>query len=191
MKARVGLLWDTPQIFSRFLEDCNLCCEVVTPHLLAAPFYRRRFSLLIVPTGFGNPAYSRLLPALRASSARIERYLERGGTMLVFGASVDRSDAYDWLPFHVTYHQNYGEHPVHFESEGYASLLQGYDTGSIACDGYFPEYEGSVLARDESGQALLIAGEVEEGLSLITTFHEYPSRAFMGQFCDEKKEILF
>ncbi|MDI6876549.1 MAG: hypothetical protein QMC96_07240 [Methanomicrobiales archaeon] len=191
MMARIGLFWDCTQIFNRFLEDCSLCCELVTPHLLAAPFYRGRFSCLLVPTGFANPAYSRLLPALRSSSSRVERFLENGGRMLVYGAAVDRDDAYDWLPFSIRYRQIYAERSVRFECREYASILQGYDTASIACDGYFTEADADVLARDECGQAIFIGKDVGDGLALVTTFHEYPSRTFIREFCDGKKEIVF
>ena len=71
--------------------------------MLAAPFFRGSFSCLIIPTGFANPAYCRLLPALRASSDRIQKFVENGGNLLVFGAAIDRPDVYDWLPFPVTY----------------------------------------------------------------------------------------
>ena len=71
MSCRAGFVWATPQHFNRFIEECGITCEPVTPHMLAAPFYRPTLNCLIIPTGFANPAYSNLLPALRASSPRI------------------------------------------------------------------------------------------------------------------------
>ncbi|MFZ0182868.1 MAG: hypothetical protein WAL62_07000, partial [Methanoregula sp.] len=68
MSCRAGFVWETPQHFVRYIEDCGIPCELVTPYMLAAPFFRGSFSCLIIPTGFANPAYCRLLPALRASS---------------------------------------------------------------------------------------------------------------------------
>ena len=78
MTGRTGLLWDTPLMFSRLIEDCGTACESVNPNMLASPFWRGRFGALIVPTGFANPDYSNLLPALRASEGRIRRSSVRG-----------------------------------------------------------------------------------------------------------------
>ena len=89
----MGLLWDSPLMFSRLIEDCGACCEMVNPYMLASPFWRGRFTALIVPTGFANPAYSNLLPALRASSGRIRRFIKSGGRLLAFGAGCPREDA--------------------------------------------------------------------------------------------------
>ncbi|OPX67050.1 MAG: hypothetical protein A4E37_01721 [Methanoregulaceae archaeon PtaB.Bin056] len=183
MNARCALLWDEKIVFSRLLEECGLTCEHVTPHLLAAPFYRGRYSTLIIPAGFANPAYSRLLPALRASSARIRRYVESGGKLIVFGPGIDRADAYDWLPFDVTYchlHQKGGLECV--SSHRCASLFAGYDPASIESDGYFSSHAGEVIATMGEG-AVLIRGGVGGGEVVATTIHEYPSRAFLGEFC--------
>jgi len=51
---RAGLLWDQPQVLSRFIEDCGVTCELVTPQLVATPFFRGSFTTLVIPTGFGN-----------------------------------------------------------------------------------------------------------------------------------------
>ena len=101
MSCRAGFVWLTPQHFNRYIEDCGIACELVTPHMLAAPFYRGKFSCLIIPAGFANPQFSNILPAVRASSERIERFVENGGNLLVFGAATEKPDAYDWLPFPV------------------------------------------------------------------------------------------
>ena len=101
MNCRAGFVWATPLHFNRFIEDCGIISELITPHMLSAPFYRPTLNCLIVPTGFANPAYSNLLPALRASSPRIRRFVENGGSLLVFGAATDKPDAYDWLPASV------------------------------------------------------------------------------------------
>ncbi|MCU0632271.1 MAG: hypothetical protein MUC66_04760 [Methanolinea sp.] len=190
MSGRCGLLWDEKIVFSRFLEECGLTCEQVTPHLLAAPFYRGRYAALIIPTGFANPTYSRLLPALRASSGRIQRYIEGGGRLLVFGAGIDRTDAYDWLPFDVTYrhiHQKGGLECV--SPHRCASLFSEYDPSSIESDGYFSGHRGEVIARMGDG-AVLIRGSMGEGEVVITTIHEYPSRVFLKEFCQGSSETL-
>jgi glutamine amidotransferase-like uncharacterized protein len=190
--GRTGLLWDNPLIFSRLIEDCGGACEAVNPNMLASPFWRGRFGALIIPTGFANPAYSNLLPALRAAEGRIRRFIENGGRLLVFGAGCCREDAYDWLPFPVTYAFGYGPRAVRFTREGpFNSLFSGYDLDAVECDGSFPSHGGETLAATPDGEALLIQKSLGDGMVLVTSIHEYPSREFLKEFSCGDRETLF
>ncbi len=193
MICKAGLIWDSPLMFARLIEDCGTCCEQITPHMLASPFYRGRFVSLIIPTGFGNAAYSNLLPALRASQGRIRRFVENGGNLLVFGAGTDRADAYDWLPFAVRYHHTYGPRSIAFgeEESRYASIIQGYDPCAIECDGYFTGYEAEAIATAEGEGAIALKKDIGAGTILVTSIHEYPSRAFLASFSCGDRETLF
>ena len=192
MIRRTGFLWDSPQIFTRLIEECGASCELVTPQLLASPFYRGRFTAVVIPTGFGNPRYSRLLPALRASSGRIERFLEAGGRILVFGAAGERPDAYDWLPFRLTYRHDYSVRSVAFApGSPWVCLIEGYDPGTVPCDGTFPEHDGTTVATADGGGAVVVEKAVGKGLVLATTVHEYPSRSFLASFsCGDEEALL-
>ncbi len=99
--------------------------------MLAAPFFRGTFNCLIIPTGFANPAYSNLLPALRAASPRIKKFVENGGNLLVFGAATDKPDAYDWLPFPVTYRHDC--HPRRIECSSWFRYRNTSLTIMIPC----------------------------------------------------------
>jgi hypothetical protein len=192
MTGRTGLLWDSPLMFSRLIEDCGACCETVNPHMLASPFWRGRFVSLIVPTGFANPAYSNLLPALRAAEGRIRRFVENGGRLLVFGAGCSRENAYDWLPFPVTYTFSYGPRAVKFNGESrYNALFAGYDLAAVECDGSFPSHGGETLAASVSGEALLVGKTIGDGIILVSSIHEYPSREFLKEFSCGERETLF
>mgnify|MGYP001303894114 CR=1 FL=1 len=189
--TRVGLLWDEPVVFSRFLEDCGVTCQQLTPQLLAAPFFRGSFAALVIPAGFANPAYSRLLPALRAVSARLRRFLEEGGRVLVFGAGIDRPDAYNWLPFAVTYrHEHLAGRLTCESAAACTALFSEYDPDAIECDGYFPVHEGEVVARMD-GHPVVIRRQVGRGEVVATTIHEYPSKGFMRDYCSSCPETLF
>ena len=191
MTARTGFFWDSDQIFTRLLRECTGSCELVTPQLLASPFYRGRFTAIVIPTGFGNPAYSRLLPALRASAGRVERYLEAGGRILVFGAADERPGSYDWLPFRLTYRHGYGPRRISFvPGSPWASLTEGYDTAAIECDGTFPEHEGTAIATTDAGEAVVVEKAVGKGLVLAAAVHEYPSRSFLASFSCGGDEAL-
>lgn len=185
MTCRAGFVWATPQHFNRFIEECGISCELVTPHMLAAPFYRPTLNCLIIPTGFANPSYSNLLPALRASSPRIRRFVENGGSLLVFGAAADKPDAYDWLPFSIVYRHDCHPRSITCEANSVTwSLIEDYDPSAIECDGIFPEHEGDGAGTSESA-AVLIEKNIGRGRVVVTSIHEYPSRRFLKDFCAE------
>jgi len=183
VSCRAGFVWATPQHFNRFIEECGIGCELITPYMLAAPFFRPTLNCLIIPTGFANPAYSSLLPALRASSPRIERFVENGGSLLVFGAAADKPDAYDWLPFNLVYRHDCHPRSIAFATESDTrSILDDYDPVAIECDGIFPEYEADGVGTCESA-AVIIEKHIGKGKIVVTSVHEYPSRRFLKDFC--------
>jgi hypothetical protein len=189
--SRSALVWDKRTLFLRYIEDCGVSCELLTPHMIAAPFYRGRFVTLIVPTGFANPDYSGLLPALKAAAPRIKRFVEGGGHLLVFGAASTREDAYSWLPFPLRYHHAYEPVVLTIEHDHPAmSLVEGCDTGRIESDGYFTEYQGEVIAS-AAGKAMMVAQGIGKGQVVAATIHEYPSPAFIKFFCTAPEEALF
>lgn len=191
MSCRAGFVWATPQHFNRFIEDCGISCELVTPHMLAAPFYRPTLNCLIIPTGFANPAYSNLLPALRASAPRLQRFVENGGSLLVFGAAADKPDAYDWLPFGIVYRHDCHPRSITLtEGSGSRSIIEDYDPDVIECDGIFPEHEGDSVGSSESA-AVIIEKRVGRGHVVVASVHEYPSRRFLKDFCAEGSPTPF
>jgi glutamine amidotransferase-like uncharacterized protein len=188
MNCRAGYVWGTKQHFNRYIEECGIACEHVTPQMLAAPFYRGSFNCLIIPTGFANPAYSNLLPALRAASARIKKFVENGGNLLVFGASADRPDAYDWLPFPVIYRHEC--HPRRVECSSFSdagTLIDDYNPQCIECDGSFLSHEGTRVGIAELCD-VIIEKKIGDGRIVVTSVHEYPSRGFLKNFCSSGKE---
>ena len=181
MISSAGLLWDSKLLFSRYIEESGVPCEHVTPHMVAAPFFRGRFVTLIIPTGFANPGYSCLLPALKASSSRIRRFVSLGGHLLVFGASSEREDSYDWLPQQIRYHHDYGCRNLEIDTSHYASSL---------LEGYFTKHDGSVVASS-CGNPVMIVQNIGRGEIVVTTVHEYPSKVFLKTFCSAPEETLF
>lgn len=191
MKPRVGLVWDQPLVFGRFLEECGVTSIPVTPHLLAAPFFRGQYSVLIIPTGFANPAYSQLLPALRASSGRIRRFVENGGTLVVYGAADPLPDRYNWLPFRVVYQYGPGNGRIQIDQNNpLASIICDYDPDHIEYDGFFPSFEGDRVGTIE-GNVVLLEQSLGKGRIVVTSIHEYPSRSFIQGLCMKAGETFF
>jgi len=191
MNARAGFVWGTKQHFNRFIEESGIECELITPHMLAAPFFRTTLNSLIIPTGFANPAYSNLLPALRASSSRITRFVENGGNLLVFGAAMEKPDAYDWLPFPVQYTHDCRPRAITCAPSSEARcIIEDYDASCIECDGIFSSFEAECTGfAGES--AVLLEKKVGDGTIVVTSIHEFPSRIFLQQFSRSGSAVTF
>jgi len=189
MKTRVAVIWETPLIFTRLVEDCGHACELVTPHLIAAPFFRRQYNGVLIPSGFGDPRHSSVLAALRAISSRIKRFIEEGGTLLVFGAGADRKDAYDWLPAPVSYQYGFSEDRLIGDFRHPAAAIMEGEGEMRVCDGTFQKDTGQVILSSPRGPVLL---EISQGNGriILTSLHEYPTRVFLSNFCSIKGEGL-
>jgi hypothetical protein len=117
--------------------------------------------------------------------------VDRGGHLLVFGAGDTRPDLYDWLPFPVTYHHNHHTCRICLDlSHSFTSIVADYDPAAIPCDGYFSPHGGDEIATSDE-HAVMVGKATGSGIVLVTTIHEYPSRAFLLDFCGDARETLF
>ena len=179
----IALLWDKEITYKRYLIDRGFNCEVVTPGILAAPFFSTRLCrLIIVPAGFGNPLYSEILKELRATSVVIKSFVRGGGTLLVSGAFSTR-DAYNWLPIKIEYVMEERRVKLELIKEHEAAMI--VEKGECFCDGYFEEVDVhcEVLLAETKGEdkkPLLVLSEYGAGKIIATTIHEYPSEQFIA-----------
>ena len=190
----VAVFWDTKMMFHRLVEDACGYCEAVTPLMLAAPFYKGRYTGIVIPTGFGNLQYSKMLPALRAVSDRVAEFLETGGRLLVYGVAdpAMTGNPYDWLPIEAEYHFGFAEHSLAVDTASpWKSLFDGYDTAAFPTDGWFTTYPGKPVAVAENGFPVLVEHPVGNGMLLLSAAHEYPSDAFLKMFGTADAEIRF
>jgi hypothetical protein len=185
MSSGITVLWDKDTPFKQYLTDRGFDCEIVTPKILAAPFFSwRARKLLIVPAGFGNPFFSGVLKDLRATSALINKFVTAGGTLLVSGAFSSR-DAYDWLPLKLKYVREEQTVKIKRVKENKAAAI--VETDECMCDGYFEEVgEGLdvilAIKKDNDDKAILAVSKYGAGEILATTIHEYPSDRFI-EYC--------
>ncbi len=186
---KTAVIWDKPVMFTRLVEDCGHECELVTPHLLAAPFFRKRFHAVIIPSGFASPAFSRVLPALRAVSGRLKSFVEAGGVLLVFGAGDTCPDAYNWLPVPVHYRFGFSEERLTCDdTHPYTCICENLPD-MPAIDGTL-ETAGGTTILSAGDRAVLWACNLAKGTIVLTTLHEYPSRRFLSEFCTDASEAL-
>lgn len=192
--SHIAVFWDSKMMFHQLVDEACGYCEVVTPLMLAAPFYIGHYTGIIIPTGFGNRKYSKMLPALRATAKRIEKYLESGGRLLVYGAAdLERTEKhYDWLPIDVEYHFCFSEHKLAIDaSSPWKSLFDGYDTEKFATDGWFVQYQGKPIAIAENNFPVFVECPVGKGTLFLASTHEYPSNAFLKKFGSANMIVQF
>jgi hypothetical protein len=191
MTVKAGFVWASKQHFNRYIEESGISCELITPHMLAAPFFRTTINCLIIPTGFANPAYSNILPAVRAASSRITRFVENGGNLLVFGAAIDKPDAYDWLPFPVRYTHDFHPRSVTCSpASEIRRIIEDFDATCIECDGSFSFGDADCIGSD-GDLAVILEKKVGCGKIVVTSVHEFPSRIFLQEFCTSGQPVQF
>ncbi len=171
----IGLLWDTKLLFEKFFTEHGFDCKLIHPASLGTPFLPE-FKLLIIPTGFANPDYSSTLSSLMRSSHKIEKFINNGGMLLVYGALTE-SHNYEWLPVNLEYIQRYGPVELSPRYQSDVSLLAG-DT-SLECDGFFSLADGECILVNDSNEAVLVEIKYGKGMIIATTIHEFPTPEFI------------
>lgn len=168
----------------RYIEDCGFPALLVTSHMLAAPFFRGKYGAVIIPSGFADARYCRVLPALRASSKRILEYVTRGGVVMAFGGGTDRSDAYNWLPFSVEYRFGFTKKTITVRQKDPLSSIKGEEKeeNGVTIDGYLTGTEGEVVAS-AGDDPVLLRYQYGSGYIIISTIHEYPPCTFLAGLC--------
>ena len=188
MGLRITLLWDRDTPFEQYLTDRGFDCEVVTPKMVAAPFFSwKSCRLVLVPAGFGNQFFSGVLEDLRANSMLITDFVKAGGTLLVSGA-LSYGDAYNWLPRKLSYVR--AEQTVNIERMSQNKAATIVERDECMCDGYFEDVGADwdvILAvkMDAEEKAILVAAEYGAGEIIATTIHEYPTEQFIT-YCLER-----
>jgi len=166
----VALIGEKSFLYEKLFGKAEADCLYIKPELLGSP-YLPRFKLLMIPTGFANPQYSRVLPALRRCREGLARFIEGGGVLIAFGPHVAEHD-YDWLCLPMGYIAEYGSAQALSVLED-DPLCCFPSTGD--CDGYLHPGKGfRTLIEDSQGRPVLAVAEHGEGLVVITSIHEFP-----------------
>jgi hypothetical protein len=180
----VMLLWDTPILFEKLFKEHGYECLRVDGNSLGTPFLPAS-KCLMVPTGFANPAYTKVAKGIENKGDKIANFVKRGGVLVVFGACVPEYD-YDWLPFELSYVEEHMQSPLEVVDDSMPCII-GEPQEPVECDGYFSRADGEVILKDEQGRAVMVKKEFGEGLIIATTVHEFPSADFLGCAVDQGK----
>ncbi len=182
----VMLLWDHPLLFERLFKEAGLECQRVLSSSLGTPFLPP-CSCVVVPTGFANPAYTKVGRGIENNGKKLERFVRSGGVLLVFGPLVTKYD-YSWLPVELSYLENHAETGLEVVGDHEACSIVATDA-TVECDGYFSATDGMVVIKNDDGHPVLVVWEMGEGMIIATTLHEFPSVDFLRCMVEGAKKV--
>ncbi|NYT19400.1 MAG: hypothetical protein GKC08_03805 [Methanosarcinales archaeon] len=181
----VLLLWDNPLLFEKLFKENGLKCQRILSTAIGTPFLPA-CKCVIVPTGFANSAYTKILPGIERNGKAFEKFVSAGGVLVVFGALVTKYD-YNWLPMQLTYIEKHGETHLLRVGVHETQCIVDDSSQSVECDGYFSDTDGDVILKNDDGQAVMVVKKVGDGMIIATTVHEFPSPDFLSCVTDNAR----
>jgi hypothetical protein len=176
----VSFLSDRGNVFEALLREFGMTCQQVVPQAFGSPFCPPS-RLLIIPSGFADPKYYKILPALENNRDKIARFIDDGGIVLAFGAMVE-GYSYDWLPMRLKYNMHFKSKNVRLiKPDSPAALL--LEPGVKDCDGYFTEHDGETVMALDDGKPVLVHKAYGKGHIIAAALHEYPEKRFFEWAC--------
>ncbi|RQW81284.1 MAG: hypothetical protein EHM14_01555 [Methanothrix sp.] len=171
----IALLGARTFLFEKLFEEIGASFQFLQPAILGSPFLPQ-YKMLLIPTGFANPDYSKALPALQRARSNIADFVKRGGVLTVFGPMVSEHD-YEWLPLKLKYVCELGTQTVTPSQHECSCIVC---TLTPECDGYLAPGEGfETVLKDDNGRAVLVAAKYGEGLIVATSVHEFPASEYI------------
>lgn len=171
----IAIIGESSFLYQKLFEDAGVSYQFVSPDLLGSPFLPR-FKVVIIPTGFANPLYSKSLAALQRIRSNIADFVRNGGILTVFGPMV-AEHRYDWLPMPLEYVCELGSQSIASSKHECTCLLC---TDTPECDGYLIPGQGlETVLEDGKGRAVLVAGKLGQGLIVATSVHEFPAPEYI------------
>ena len=172
----VILLWDSPLLFEKLFLEYGLECTRAVSSSVGTP-YLPACKILILPTGFANKQYTKTGVGLERSKNSLEKFVSKGGTLLIFSPLVPKYE-YEWLPFTLEYimedNQCIPEHVGEHEAQ---KLIENI-IPPVGCDGYFSKTDAEIALKDDKDRAIMVVKEIEDGMIVATTIHEFPAAQF-------------
>lgn len=181
----IAVLLEGGNAFAPVFGEYGFKCGTIVPQALGSPFCPP-LKLLILPSGFPHPRYFKLIPsALNRCAGQIRRFVENGGIILIYGPLMDEY-RYDWLPMKLCYRLKPRKALVSIvnpDSPGAVFLVPG----EKGCDGYFEEYEGTVVMEDEKGHPVLVCNAIGKGFVIAAGTYHYPEKKFLEWACSAER----
>lgn len=183
----VSFLSDRGNVFEATFREYGFSCQQIVPQAFGSPFCQPS-KLLIIPSGFADPKYYKLLPALERNKDKIKGFIEKGGVVLAFGAIVEDYE-YGWLPMTLRYHMWFKPRHVSLVMPGSPAALL-VEPGERECDGFFTGHDGDTVMAQDDGKPVLVYKKYGKGHIIASAIHEYPDKKFIEWACSEERKPL-
>jgi hypothetical protein len=186
----IALIGDRTFLFEKLFQELGASYQFLQPSILGSPFLPK-FKMIMIPTGFANPQYSKTLPMLQRFKSNMASFIRDGGILTVFGPLVPEHD-FDWLPLPLKYVCELGSQKIEpcGATEHDCACLCG--TTTPECDGYFLPGQGfETVLKDSKGRAILVAGKYGQGMIVATSVHEFPAAEYIRWALGKAKPSKF
>ena len=171
----IALIGDRTFLFEKLFQEIGSTYHFLLPSILGSPLLPQ-YKMVMIPTGFANPQYSKTLPVLQRCKSNIDNFVKDGGILTVFGPLVHEHN-YEWLPLSLKYVCELGSQKVAPSSHECSCLCC---TLTPECDGYLVPGEGfETVLKDSKGRAILVAGKHGQGMIVATSVHEFPAAEYI------------
>ncbi|NPV62790.1 MAG: hypothetical protein HPY61_09210 [Methanotrichaceae archaeon] len=171
----IAFIGERSFLFEKLFQDLGASYQFLQPSVLGSPFLPQ-YKMVIIPTGFANPQYSKTLASLQRQKSRLADFVKAGGVLTVFGPVVPEHN-FEWLPLPLRYICEYGPRKVEPTEHECSCLLC---TITPECDGYLIPGEGfETVLEDERGRAVLVAGKYGRGMIVASSVHEFPASEYI------------
>lgn len=171
----IALIGERNFLYEKLFGELNASFQFLSPAVLGSPFLPS-YKMVMIPTGFANPDYSKALPALVRMKSNISDFVRKGGVLTVFGPMVPEHN-YDWLPLPLRYVCELSSQTVSPSTDECACLLC---TRTPECDGYLIAGEGfETVLKDDKARSILVRANYGEGLIVATSVHEFPAAEYI------------
>jgi hypothetical protein len=183
----IALIGERTFLFEKLFQDLEVTYQFLQPSVLGSPFLPQ-FKMIMIPTGFANPQYSQILPALQKLRSNIADFVKMGGVLTIFGPLIPEH-SYEWLPLKLEYYCEYGSQNVTLTDHECSCLLC---TPTPECDGYLVPGEGfETILKDTKNRAILVMGRYGKGLIVATSVHEFPASEYIKWALSKAKLTKF
>ncbi|RQD83151.1 hypothetical protein [Methanosalsum natronophilum] len=184
------MIWDSPILFEKLFQEHDMTCDRVNSSSINTPFLPACKGI-IIPTGFANPAYSKVYSNIEKCADRLEKFVKNGGTLVVYGPTINEYD-YCWLPYNFRYIQDHKSTLLgrDLTDDQFSKLIIEESDEHIECDGYFhksDEFEECIYNNND--ECILIAKKHGKGTIILTSIHEFPSPNFLKWIKDTSSKV--
>ena len=171
----IALIGERTYLYEKLFADLNVSFQFLSPDILGSHFLPK-YKMVMIPTGFANPDYSKTLPALQRMKSNISDFVRKGGVLTVFGPMVPDHN-YDWLPLSLRYVCELSSQTISPSEDECSCLLC---TSTPECDGYLIAGECfETVLKDEKDRAILVRAKYGEGQIVATSVHEFPAAEYI------------